>query len=290
MSASAPWRPRAVYPREPAVEAMRDDVSYFAFRGRDLLVLPDGGRARVPDAAAWAALGLAAVRENDLGVLAGRRAVAVELDEEAALPAGTAAEGLRRLYGQLDEAEFKRAGRAVQIVEWDRAHQFCGRCGEPTERVGGEFARRCPRHQVSLYPRLSPAVIVLVERGDSALLGQNARFPTRMYSTLAGFVEAGESLEETVAREIREEAGIEVRALRYFGSQPWPFPDSLMIAFHAEYAGGDLHAEPSELSDVGWFKADALPPVPPRLSIARQLIDDWVRRQGYDPDALQGPP
>src|SRR6185437_9780043 len=116
--------------------------------------------------------------------------------------------------------------------------------------------------------RISPAVIVLVERGDTVLLGRNARFPGAMYSTLAGFVEAGETLEEAVVREIREEAGIEVRAIRYFGSQPWPFPDSLMIAFHA----------------------DAMPVVPPRLSIARALIDAWVRRQGGDPDALRSVP
>jgi NAD+ diphosphatase len=108
-----------------------------------------------------------------------------------------------------------------------------------------------------------------------------------MYSTLAGFVEPGETLEEAVSREIREEAGIEVRAVRYFGSQPWPFPDSLMIAFTAEYAGGELRPDPRELADAGWFRVDAMPAVPPRLSIARALIDAWVRGRGGDPDALR---
>jgi NAD+ diphosphatase len=130
-------------------------------------------------------------------------------------------------------------------------------------------------------------VIVLVERGDAVLLGRNARFPGAMYSTLAGFVEPGETLEEAVAREIREEANIEVRAVRYFGSQPWPFPDSLMVAFTAEHAGGDVRPDLGELADAAWFRVDAMPVVPPRLSIARALIDAWVRRQGGDPDTLR---
>jgi NAD+ diphosphatase len=259
----------------------------FAFRDRDLVVLEQDGALRVPGPADWPGLGLVPVRANDLGCLEGPRCLAVELADDTVLPAGTVALGLRRLWQRLDEADFRRAGRAVQIVEWDRSHQFCGRCGGRTERVAGENARRCPRCQVSLYPRLSPAIIVLVTRGDAALLGRSTRFPGRMYSTLAGFVEAGETLEEAVARELREEAGIEVRDVRYFGSQPWPFPDSLMIGFTAEHAGGDARADPTELVDVGWFTVDTLPPVPPRLSIARALIDAWVRRMGRDPDALE---
>src|SRR5262249_10918468 len=130
---------------------------------------------------------------------------------------------------------------------------------------------------------------VLVERADECLLGRNARFPGAWYSTLAGFVEPGETIEDAVHREIREEAGIEVRDLRYFGSQSWPFPDSLMIGFHATYAGGELRPEPSELSDVAWFRVDNLPMVSPRISIARRLIDDWVRRHGGDPNVLKSP-
>jgi NAD+ diphosphatase len=264
------------------------ETSYYAFRGRDLVVLTDGA-LRVPSGAAWAALGLGAVRQNDLAIAlpGGPPGVAVELAEDAVLPAGTEAINLRKAWFTLGEAEFRRAGRAVQIVEWDRSHQFCGRCAAPTERIAGELARRCPRCRVPLYPRLSPAIIVLVERDGAALLGRNARFPGAMYSTLAGFVEAGETLEETVTREVREESGVEVRDVRYFGSQPWPFPDSLMIGFTATYAGGELRPDPAELSDAGWFTVDAVPEVPPRVSIARQLIDDWVRRRGGDPEALR---
>lgn len=265
-----------------------NDVSdlVFAFRGRDLVVFTEGSATRVPDAASFAALGLAAVRENDLGILDGRRCRAVELAADATLPEGTAAVGLRRLWTSVGEVDFRRAGRAVQVVEWERSHQFCGRCGGATERVAGETARRCPRCALSFYPRISPAVIVLVTRGDAALLGRNARYPGRMFSTLAGFVEAGETLEDTIAREIREEVGIEVKNVAYFGSQPWPFPDSLMIGFTAEHAGGELRPDPNEIAEAGWFTVDAMPPVPPRLSIARALIDAWVRRMGGDPDAL----
>ncbi|HWM88440.1 MAG TPA: NAD(+) diphosphatase [Kofleriaceae bacterium] len=261
---------------------MPEDVLYLAFRGRELLVRHEDGRARVPDAAAWRSLDLAPLRENPLGA-----AVAVELPDGAEPPAGMAFENLRRLHSVLDEAALRLAVRAVQIVEWDRGNQFCPRCAKPVERVPGEFAKHCPPCKSSAYPRLSPAVIVLVERGSTVLLARNARFPGPMYSTLAGFVEPGETLEQTIHREIREEAGIEVRDPRYFGSQPWPFPDSLMIAFTAQYAGGELHLDPAELSDARWFEVGELPMVPPRISIARALIDAWVLRRGGDPDALK---
>ena len=260
-----------------------DPALTFAFRGRELLVGDDGGRALVPDAAAWRALGVKAVRENSLGT-----ATAIELPDDFEPPAGMAFENLRRLHGRVDDRVLALAGRAVQIVEWDRGNQFCPRCADRVERVGGEFAKRCPRCDTSVYPRLCPAVIVLVERGDTVLLGRNARYgAVPMYSTLAGFVEPGETLEETIHREIREEAGIEVDDLRYFGSQPWPFPDSLMIAFTARHAGGELVPDRTELLDARWFALGELPIVPPRVSIARQLIDAWVVRQGGDPDTLK---
>jgi NAD+ diphosphatase len=135
---------------------------------------------------------------------------------------------------------------------------------------------RCPSCGLLGYPRIAPAVIVLVRRGDEALLARGARFPGLFYSTLAGFVEIGESLEETIVREVREEVGIDVKGARYFGSQAWPFPHSLMVGFFAEWAGGEIQPDGTEILDARWFRADALPPVPPRLSIARLLIDAWI--------------
>jgi len=195
-------------------------------------------------------------------------------------PAGSEPMSLRQLFGALPDEEFGVAGRALGLTAWDRDHQYCGRCGTPTARSAVERVRRCPACDHVAYPRLSPAVIVLVERDGRALLARNARTKMPFFSTLAGFVEVGESLEEAVVREIREEAGIELADIRYFGSQPWPFTGSLMVGFTARWASGDLVAEPTEISDADWFAPDALPTVPPRLSIARALIDDFVRRQG----------
>ncbi|MGZ3450245.1 MAG: NAD(+) diphosphatase [Polyangiales bacterium] len=187
------------------------------------------------------------------------------------------ARSLRSLYGTLDEVTFAVAGRAAHVIDWATTHRFCGRCGTPTVRDPNERAMRCPSCELVVYPRIAPAVIVLVRTGEQALLARGARFPLPFYSTLAGFSEVGESLEETLVREVREEVGVEIENVRYFGSQPWPYPHSLMIGFFADYAGGEIRPDGSEVIDARWFSADALPLVPPPLSIARQLIDTWVR-------------
>jgi NAD+ diphosphatase len=137
------------------------------------------------------------------------------------------------------------------------------------------------------YPRLSPAAIVLIRHGDKVLLARSPGFPPGMYSVLAGFVEPGESIEETIYREIREEVGVEVTNVRYFGSQPWPFPNSLMIGFTADYAGGELRKDPEEIEDAGWYSIDDLPVLPPKVSIARAMIDQFVAERGGDPEALE---
>ena len=185
---------------------------------------------------------------------------------------------LRELFGALSDDEFGIAGRALGLTAWDRDHRHCGRCGAPTERSATERVRTCTRCGHGAYPRLSPAVIMLVERDGRALLARNARFPRPFYSTLAGFVEVGETLEHAVAREVAEEAGVAITDIRYFGSQPWPFTGSLMIGFTARWAGGEIVADPTEIADAGWYAPDEIPLVPPKLSIARELIDDFVRR------------
>jgi NAD+ diphosphatase len=210
-----------------------------------------------------------------LGHLDGLPCIAVE-EEEADDPGFV---GLRQLWGQVDEQVWAIAGRAVQIVAWDRAHQFCGRCAHPTEPTSAERSRRCPRCGLTGFPRLAPAVIILIERGDGrALLARNARFPDGMYSCVAGFVEPGETLEQAVHREIREEVGIEVCDLHYFGSQPWPFPHSLMIGFFAQYASGEMTPDGDEIADAKWFSPSDLPALPGDISIARALIEAWRRR------------
>jgi len=226
-------------------------------------------------------LGLAPARVHPLGHHLGVAHLAVALADDHptdALPDGWRAGGLRSWFGVIDDASLGIAMRAVQVLEWDRTHRFCGACGTPTGVTDGERAKRCPACGLTVYPRISPAMMVLVNRGDELLLGRSHHFPPGRYSALAGFLEAGESIEETVVREVREEVGLQVRNLRYFGSQSWPFPNSLMIAFNAEYAGGELRPDPAELADAQWFSLDELPDLPPRLSIARALIDDTIRR------------
>ena len=184
---------------------------------------------------------------------------------------------LMALHAQVSEQEWVLAGRAVQLVQWQRTHRFCGRCATPTEQAPGERAMRCPSCGLLSFPRLAPAVITLVTREDGrALLARNASWPMPMFSCLAGFVEPGETLEEAVAREVHEEVGVSVGRITYRGSQPWPFPHSLMIGFRAEHAGGDIAVDGEEIAEAHWFSTDDLPQIPPRLSIARSLIDEWI--------------
>ncbi|MFL6198091.1 MAG: NAD(+) diphosphatase [Thermoanaerobaculia bacterium] len=258
-----------------------DAPVWFAFRGQDLLVRIEGRTAALPSAEDWAALGLSLEEPHLVGELRGSAAYAVGLDPEMPVPAGMELLGLRKLWGRLDEETWKLAGRAVQIVEWDRNHRFCGRCGTPTAAQPSERSRTCPSCGLQHFPRLSPAVITLVEDDEGrALLARSPHFVPGVYSTIAGFVEPGESLEEAVAREVREEVGVALRDIRYFGSQPWPFPNSLMIGFTARYAGGEVRIDPGEIEDARWFTLDDLPLIPPRLSIARELIDDYLARHG----------
>ena len=247
---------------------------WFAFRGSELLVRMEGTAARVPEGEEWASLGLPAGNLQDLG-----GSWAVGLPDDAEPPAGMVFQGLRRLYGPLDEETWKLAGRAVQIVEWDRNHRYCGRCGAETERKPDELARVCPRCGLQQFPRISPAVIVRIERGDELLLARSPHFAPGVYSTLAGFVEPGESLEDTVIREVREEVGVEVTNVRYFGSQPWPFPHSLMIGFVADWAAGEIRPQEGEIEDAGWFTVETLLGLPSRFSIARSLLDDFIERR-----------
>jgi NAD+ diphosphatase len=210
-----------------------------------------------------------------LGLLDGTACWGVDVPSGAD-PADGAAVDLRSYFGRVSEVEWSVAGRAVQLVEWARTHRYCGRCGELTEPTPGDRSMRCVSCGLLAYPRLAPAMITLVTRGDEALLARGSQWTVPMYSCLAGFVEPGETLEHAVAREVREEVGIEVRDITYWGSQPWPFPHSLMLGFHCAWDGGEIEIDPSEILDAGWFTRDALPMIPPRISIARKLIDAWV--------------
>jgi NAD+ diphosphatase len=199
------------------------------------------------------------------------------------LPAAWAATPLRAAMMALPEPLMLLAGRAAQVLEWDRAHRFCGACGVPTEALPHERARRCPACSHAVYPRLNPAMMALVWRGKELLLARAPSFKPGVFSALAGFVEAGESLEDCVHREVAEEVGLRVKNLRYYGSQSWPFPHSLMVAYTAEWEAGDIQPQPDEIEAADWFSIDALPDIPPRFSISGHLIRDtvdYLRAQG----------
>lgn len=244
---------------------------------RGLLVRHVDGRPRLPTGRDLVAHRVDAPAPLYLGRLVDTDCWAARVDPP--VPEGLVAAGLRGLWSQVDDDLFAVAGRAVQVVDWDRAHRFCGRCGTPTEPDADERVRRCPSCGLTAYPRLAPATITLVHRDDEVLLARGVGFADGMHSILAGFVEPGESLEECVAREIHEEVGVEVDDIRYVASQPWPFPHSLMIGFTARWAGGELRPDPAEIAEAGWYRADALPQIPSGISISRRLIDDWIRSQ-----------
>jgi NAD+ diphosphatase len=268
-------------PFEPGLdppEAAPSSALWFVFRGRELLVR--GGGHGVPETGPEA-LGFAPGRVHYLGALGQSACFCAELPEACAAPSGHEFRELRGLFGRLPPALHRVAGRAVQIVEWDRTHRFCGACATPTEPVPGERARVCPACDLTSFPRLAPAVIVAVERGDEILLGRGRHFPPGIYSAIAGFVEPGESAEEAVRREVREETGIEIEQVRYFASQPWPYPHSLMLGFQARHRSGELRIDPAELEDAAWFPRDAMPMLfPGNVSIAQWLINDFLRRGG----------
>ena len=207
-----------------------------------------------------------------VGELNGRACYAAEVAEFPPV-SGSTASSLRAIFQLAGPDVFALAGRAAQLLDWQANHRFCGKCGTPTQHKTGEHAMQCPACRLLVYPRISPAVMVLVRDGEKLLLGRSPHFKPGVFSALAGFVEPGETLEECARREVREEVGIEIANLRYFQSQPWPFPNSLMVAFFADYAGGEITPDPSEIEAAGWFSTDALPILPEPISISRRLID-----------------
>jgi len=257
----------------------------FAYAGNDLVLAEDG----LPT---FAALGPDATLERAIrtGSLNGGTACYALALPDGELPPGLRRIGLRAVHAELGPEMFVAASRAAQLLTWDREHRFCGACGRPTQRDEGEFARVCTACDLRAYPRISPAIMVLIHRGREVLLARNRRSTTGMFSALAGFVEAGETLEETIVREVREEVGVEIADIRYFGSQSWPFPHSLMIAFTAAYAGGDVVPDGIEIEEARFFDVDALPKLPPAgLSIASRLIATVAERLRRPPQIGAAP-
>ncbi len=244
----------------------------FVFRGDELLVLAED--LSLPDGYALAVMDIANAQCQPVGLLGQRYCQTTWQNRDTPACDGYVWRKLRTLFGMFNAELMAVAGRAFQIAEWARTHRFCGNCGTATTHTPGERCMSCPACGMVAYPRISPAMMVLIKRGDSILLARHAASPTQFFTALAGFLEAGESAEDAVHREVFEEVGLKVNNIQYFGSQPWPFPHSLMIAFTAEYVSGDITVDETEIAEASWFgPQDAMPKIPYGVSIASDLIN-----------------
>ena len=266
--------------RGPAFVA--EEVTCCLFQGGRIFVTRDeGGAPQLPRLDVRAS-GLSLKSAHYLGRLNGSHCYALHLPQDAQLPPGLELLGLRSLILEGNELASALAGQASQLLEWARTHRYCGSCGAPTTPHAADRAVECSDCRIVYYPRIAPVMMALVyrrnDKGSELLLTRKAGYAPGRYTVVAGFVEAGESLEQCLAREVKEEVGVEIRNPRYFGSQPWPFPNSLVKAFSAEWAGGDVVPDGTELEDARWFSIDALPDLPEAVHISRQLIDGTLAR------------
>ena len=250
------------------------DALYFAFKGDQLICKNNSGMPEPVTGDDFRWFDVEVQSKHFLGRYQGNASYALGVKGD--IPEGYGLTGLRGILGKTSMPTFYLAGRALQIVEWHNTNQYCGQCGEPTDSHPQDRAKLCNKCGLIAYPRLSPSIIVLVTKGEEMLLARNAAWPAGMFSTLAGFVEAGESIEQTVHREVFEEVGLKVRNLRYFGSQSWPFPNSLMLGFHAEYDSGDILCQPDEIAEAKWFNKNNLPQTPPKTAISGWLIEEFI--------------
>lgn len=245
------------------------DPLNFVFQGGQLLLRADDlafpPRAHVDELGA---------ELHPVGLLDGRYCQTTWCGPDVPAPDGYAWHSLRSLFGALSDDMMSVAGRAGQIANWARTHRFCGACGQPMSLLAGERCFKCAACGMVAYPRISPAMMVLIRKGDKVLLAMHPASPSKRFTPLAGFLEAGESIEEAVHREVFEEVGLRVHNLKYFSSQSWPFPHSLMIAFTADYLDGEITVDGVEIAEARWFgPGDEWPAKVPHISISSILVD-----------------
>jgi NAD+ diphosphatase len=264
---------------------IRELKGFFLFQNKRLLTVGSGSDISIPITYDIADIPVKLISFHYLGRLDGTHCFFGEMDPSAEIPKNMTLHGLRGLYGSLNDDLYAFAGRAMHILDWDATYQMCSKCGGRLyEKENEQLAKHCPDCNQSYYLNPSPAIIVAVIKDDAILLAHANRFNGMFYSVIAGFVEPGEDLEACVKREVKEETNIDIKNVRYFGSQPWPFTHSLMIGFTAEYAGGSIKVDGEENSDAAWFKVGDIPEqIPGKLSIARRLIDWFVERNNLRP-------
>jgi NAD+ diphosphatase len=258
---------------------MAETSLLFVFNGQIILVRENEEGISIPLKSDLDELDLKPSEVQYFGLLDESPCFTGEIVDQVVPGNGLTLKGIRSLFNVIDKKVLMVIGLANHLVLWQRNHKYCGNCGTPMEDKKDERAKECPKCGLINYPRISPAIIVAVLKGDQILLARSRRFPGGFYSVLAGYVEPGETLEECVRREVFEEVGIEVKNIQYFGNQPWPFPDSQMIAFTADYSSGDIKPDESEIVDAGWFSPDNLPEIPGKISIARSLIDWFLENR-----------
>ncbi|HVV68404.1 MAG TPA: NAD(+) diphosphatase [Gammaproteobacteria bacterium] len=251
---------------------------WFVFKGEEILIQKIQNQMSIPELIDITAFDLQILHQHYLGVYDNTHCFVAEVAENSISPESMAFQHLRQSYEALSDNEdlFLLASRAKQILLWDKSTRFCGYCGQETTLSTTERAKTCSHCNAVFYPHVAPVILVRIHRQKQLLLARSPHFTKGIYSVLAGFVEPGESAEQTVVREVFEEVGIKIKNIQYFGSQPWPFPSNLMLAFTAEYESGEIVIDNIEIEDAGWFSVDQLPELPKKLSLSRKLIDDFI--------------
>jgi NAD+ diphosphatase len=253
---------------------MPDSTYWFIIRGHTLLVAMHNNAPEIPCLTNAPTLAAEPIRTMHIGTFMAKPCYAIDIPEDLPAPEGMSFSELRPLIGSLSDELFSLAGRAFQLIHWDRTCRFCIQCATPLMEKSSECAKQCPACGYVCYPPIAPAVIVAVVHDRKILLAHGNRFRPGLFSVLAGFVEAGETLEACVHREIREEVGIEVTDIKYFGSMSWPFPNSLMVGFTCRYASGEIVADKVEIAEADWYSPDELPEtLPAKGTLSRKLID-----------------
>lgn len=261
--------------------AERNSSNWLIFWSNRLLVRQSGG-AVFPVTENPKDLGLTLLEHVVFPSGSGPPRNAGSVQEPGNLPGEYTFLDLRSLASLTDRDLFCLAGKAYQLLFWEETNRFCGRCGTPLGRGQEEYAKRCDACGLHIFPPVTPAIIIGVVNNNTLLLAHNARFPDGLYSLVAGFMEPGETIEQCARREVAEETGIDIEDIRYFGSQPWPFPHSLMIGLTGKYAGGSIRPDGMEITDAAWFSPQELPKLPPQGSISREIIDWFIRSNHHD--------
>lgn len=259
-----------------ATQETQEEI-WFVFKGSKMLVKKDEYDIKIPYRRDIADN----IKSNAhyIGMLDGCNCYCCELKNDAEILDGMELIELMALLTKLDKEVFFAAGRASQILNWDNTNKYCGRCGSLTENKEDERAKVCPACGLLSYPKISPAIIVAVTKGNKILLAHNRNFRNNVHSIIAGFVEPGETFEDCVKREVYEEVGIKVKNIKYFESQPWPFPNSMMVGFTAEHADGEIKVDGMEIDSADWYSPDEFPNLPNRGSIAWRIINSIVQKR-----------